>query len=80
MEADEARRVFQVYYSDEDFRHRCRKRGFDNSGTDTIKEHEFRASLLRQKLPECKDDKEKRRLLEAANYFKSLYQKEFNNH
>lgn len=77
MEILEAYKILHEYYPENTLESLYREKKFDNSETDTIKKHEFHASLLGEKAFNIKHDaKEQKRLREAATAFRKLYNEE----
>lgn len=77
MEILEAYKILHEYYPENTLESLYREKKFDNSETDTIKKHEFHASLLGEKAFSIKHDaKEQKRLREAATAFRKLYNEE----
>ncbi len=77
MEILEAYEILHEYYPENTLENLYRGEKLDNSGTDTIKKHEFHANLLGEKASNIKHDaKEQKRLREAATAFRKLYNEE----
>ena len=74
MDIKEAYEVLNRYYPRDVLQKLYRKKKFDGSETDSIRELEYNAELLRDKCLSATNDGEKNRLCEAADAFKARHE------
>ena len=77
MDITEAYDILHYYYPEKIMRQLYIREKFDGSTSDSIRTLGYNANILIKKSCDIKDEKERRKIIEAAQTFKSLENKAF---